>query len=70
MLLQQTFGLSFSFQYCSNGCFFSIHNVNVIVLNGFPVKEKGFWTGSQEKELGPILELQAVLLHLASLWMR
>lgn len=60
----------FSFHYCSNGCFFSIHNVNIIVLNGFPVKENGFWAGSQENELGPILELKAVLLHLASFWMR
>lgn len=67
MLLQQTFGLFFSFHYCSSGCFFSIHNVNIIVLNEFPVKEKGFWSGSQEKELGPILELRAVLLRLASL---
>lgn len=32
--------------------------------------EKGLWSGSQEKELGPILELRAVLLRLASLWMR
>lgn len=54
VLFQRTLLVSFfPLHYCSNGCFFSIHNVKNIVLNGFPMMEKGIWPGLREKQLGP-----------------
>ncbi len=57
-----------SFHRCSNGCFSITHNVNdPIVWNGSPLWAEQSWTGSQERTWA-YLELQAVLLRHASLW--
>ena len=62
----------FSFRYCSNGCFSSIHNVNdPSMWNGFPVRAEGRsqdWITGPGKGLGPAWSYRQHCCTVPPLW--